>query len=163
MERLATQFRTMQLFAHIGHNKVSGTGFFEDHEFLGGLYGTYEGIYDGLVERLIGLGKALDLWRVNNAANEQLQGMQSAGTSSIEFLTILLEGEKSACSMVESLVKSEGLSQATINFLAQIADDSEARQYQIQQRLGKLAVTEKPGDALDRLVEARRKEKEQNA
>jgi len=152
LETLATQFRTMQLFAHIGHNRVSGPTFFEDHEFLGGLYGTYEGIYDSLVERMIGLGESPDLWKINAAANAGLQEMK-AGKSSTDYLSALLTAEQSVGSAVDGLVDAEGMSQATINLLAQIADDSEQRRYKIQQRLGKLAVTERTEDVLDRLAE----------
>jgi DNA-binding ferritin-like protein len=156
IENLAQQFRTMQLFAHIGHNKASGPSFLEDHGFLGELYGTYEGIYDDLAERMLGLGESPDLWAINEAANEQLQGMRAAST--IEFFKALLANEKAACVMIEELVGGD-LSEATINLLVQIEDDSEKRQYKIQQRIGASQVNEKPGDALDRLAQAKMKEK----
>jgi DNA-binding ferritin-like protein len=158
LDELAAQFRAMQLFAHIGHNRVSGPSFFEDHEFLGGLYEIYEGIYDSLAERMIGLGESPDLWEVTDSANGKVQEMQ-AGTSSLDILSQLLAAEKTACSEIEGLIKGSGFSQATVNLLAQIADDSEQRQYKIQQRVGKLKLSESPGDALDRLAAAKQREK----
>lgn len=151
LEKLAAQFRAMQLFAHIGHNKVSGPTFFEDHEFLGGLYGTYEGIYDDLVERLIGLGESPDLMQINDEANAELQAEDQSG-SIVSYLTRLLEWERVACDTVEDLAENGDLSQATLNLVIQIADDSEKRQYKMRQRLGESRMVEKPDVALDRLA-----------
>lgn len=161
LEKLAVKFRAMQLIAHAGHNKVSGPTFFEDHEFLGGLYGTYEGVYDSLVERMIGLGKSPDLWKIGDEANKDFQEKE-CGNSSQEFLTCLLHCEKETSTLVEAAVKSKEYTQATLNLLIQIGDDSEARQYKIQQRLGKMSLDERPGDALDRLAGEKMKEKEED-
>jgi DNA-binding ferritin-like protein len=149
LESLAIEFRFMQLFAHIGHNRVAGCCFFEDHAYLGSLYETYEGVYDDLVERMIGLGESPDLWKISKAADEQLQGAR-AGTSSMDYLEKLLECEKEACEQIEDLAEEDGCTQATVNMLVQFADDSEKRQYKIQQRLSKLS--ENAGEALDRLA-----------
>jgi DNA-binding ferritin-like protein len=162
LEKLAVKFRAMQLIAHAGHNKVSGPTFFEDHEFLGGLYGTYEGIYDALVERLIGLGKSPDLGKVGDEANTYFQEeIKDLCPGSSAFLTCLLECEKEANDLVEKATSSKEYTQATINLLAQIGDDSEVRQYKIQQRLGDMGLNEKPGDALDRLMHEKMQEEDE--
>lgn len=159
LETLAVDFRAMQLFAHIGHNRVAGCCFFEDHAFLGDLYGTYEGVYDDLVERMIGLGKSPDLWQISEAADKELQSMR-AGSSSQDYLAKLLKCEKDICEEIEGLVEDAECSQATINMLVQFADDSEKRQYKLQQRLNKLSETESAGDALDRLASEKQMEEE---
>lgn len=64
MEKLATKLRYMQFYAHNAHNMCKGDTFFSDHEELGGLYGTYEGLYDSIVERMIGTGQTIDLVKV---------------------------------------------------------------------------------------------------
>jgi len=157
MEALAANFRYMQLYAHLGHNKVSGPNFFEDHQYLGDLYGVYEGVYDDLIERMIGLGKAPDIKEINDEANEYLQ--EAEPTAGIGFFSHLLECEEEICEMVEKLVKTD-LSQATINLLVQFADDSEKRQYKLRQKLGEAALNERAGDALDRLAAVRRKDRD---
>lgn len=158
MEELAANFRYMQLFAHMAHNQVSGMHFFEDHEFLGELYGTYEGVYDDLIERMIGLDQSPDIKEINDEANEYLQ--EAEPTAGLGFFSHLLECEEEVCEMIEKLVKEEGLTQATINLLVQIADDAEKRQYKLKQKLGDGMVNEKAGDALDRLAMSRRRHEE---
>ena len=157
MEALAANFRYMQLFAHLGHNKAAGPNFFEDHEYLGTLYGVYEGVYDDLIERMIGLGKNPDIKAINDEANEYLQ--EAPPAAGIGFFSHLLECETDVCEMVEKLVKT-GLSQATINLLVQFADDSEKRQYQLRQKLADGELSERAGDALDRLAAVRRKDRD---
>ena len=65
---LATIFRAAYLVAHNSHHLIKGPTFFEDHEFLGELYGTYEEAYDSVVERLIGLTGNADVITINSKA-----------------------------------------------------------------------------------------------
>jgi DNA-binding ferritin-like protein len=126
MENLITQFRALQFLAHRVHNKVKGSTFGEDHEFFGELYPAYETAYDSLVERMIGLEKPLNINKVNKAAAE----MSSVAPN---FLKILLKGEEDLCSMIAK--ENPKATLGTQNLLQQLCDDSEARQYQIKQRL----------------------------
>ena len=72
MEKLATKLRYMQFYAHNAHNMCKGDTFFSDHEELGELYGTYEGLYDSVVERMIGTGQTIDLVKVQTEAVKML-------------------------------------------------------------------------------------------
>ena len=138
LSALTVKFRAMQLFAHIGHNLVSGQNFKEDHEFLGELYETYEGVYDSLVERMIGLGTDPDLFEITNAANDMLQNvLYIDNASNDDWFSSLLDSEKSVCAIIQGAMRETftDTTEATKNLLAQIADDSEQRQYKMQQRI----------------------------
>lgn len=133
METIITQFRALQMFAHRAHNKVKGATFGEDHEFFGELYPAYETAYDSLVERTIGLEKPVNITKINKAA-AQMSDVAPASTDRTNFLKIILAGEKDLCSMIAK--ENDKASLGTQNLLQQLCDDSEARQYQIKQRLG---------------------------
>ena len=134
MKDLAIHFRFLQLYAHIAHNLCGRPTFFSDHEFLGGLYDTYEGIYDNLVERMIGLGQEINLFDIQNEAVQKLNQFKSGQTSkNADFFKVILQGEKDACKMIASIADS--LTLGTNNLVAGIVDESEVRQYKMQQRL----------------------------
>jgi DNA-binding ferritin-like protein len=145
MQELATQLRCLQLSAHNAHNLVSGPSFFADHEYLGELYPVYEEGYDSVVERLIGLGVPPDVIRLQGDAAGRIRAV--AGTE--EAFQGLLEMERDLCAHVEELIghgrDSAGnrLTQGSINLIAGLADESERRQYRIQQRLSSRAVRDK--------------------
>lgn len=131
---MAALVRYLQLYAHGAHNITKGQTFFEDHEFFGGLYPTYEGIYDSLIERMIGLGHKCDIAEITNMAVAQFQGGWGA-EDAVAMLSTIQTGEKKLRDLVEQAVKVEGMSQGTINMLADISDKSEMRSYQIGQRI----------------------------
>lgn len=129
MEELATLLKHMNLYAHNGHNLAKGPLFLQDHSFLSDLYEAYDGHYDDVVERMIGLNMPCDLKQIAVLAASHLD--QVGDNKSI--LLHLLQLEKECCAHIEQLVES-GLSQGTINLLADLADKSEQRQYLIQRR-----------------------------
>lgn len=132
MKELAIMLRTKQLLAHNGHNMVSGVAFMQDHEFLGELYPEYESAYDSVIERIIGLygHDSLDIIAIQTAAVQKLAQYPNS-----EFFNSLLHCEKEMCSHIEKLCKVAGVTQGTINLLADIADKSEVRQYKLKARL----------------------------
>mgnify|MGYP001605842147 CR=1 FL=1 len=65
MEEVAKTLRFMQFYAHEAHNLCSGDTFFSDHDHLGGLYSAYEGEYDSVIERMVGLEIKVDIAKVN--------------------------------------------------------------------------------------------------
>jgi DNA-binding ferritin-like protein len=133
MDSLITQLRALQFLAHRAHNVIKGPTFFEDHEFLGELYPAYEAAYDSSVERVIGLGtEKLNLSKINIAAS-QMSDILPNETKPEPFLRAILKGEKDLCGMIDEAV--EKASQGTQNLLQGFADQSEARQYQLKQRL----------------------------
>jgi len=133
MDSLITQLRALQFLAHRAHNVIKGPTFFEDHEFLGELYPAYEAAYDSAVERVIGLGtEKLNLSKINVAAS-QMSDILPNETKPEPFLRAILKGEKDLCGMIDEAV--EKASQGTQNLLQGFADQSEARQYQLKQRL----------------------------
>jgi len=132
---LALQFRYLQFYAHAAHNLVSGSTFFQDHEFLGELYPTYETAYDTTVERMIGLSKELDLLKLQEAAGKMVAKMEDP-TEPDDVFKMLLTGEHVICKLVEKCFEEEDeYTQGTLNMLAQFADDSESRTYKMQQRI----------------------------
>lgn len=132
MNKIATLYRAAQFYAHNSHNLVSGDEFFQDHEFLGELYGTYEEAYDDIVERMIGLGQSVELARISKSAADAVVSYGPHKDSKTCFESIL-ELEQEICAAIKSEVPKA--SDGTQNLLQGLADESEKRQYKIQQRL----------------------------
>jgi DNA-binding ferritin-like protein len=133
MKNLAITFRSAQLIAQNFHNMVSGPSFFSDHKFLGGIYENYAESYDATVERMIGTGKAPDLVEINKRAAEIASGVNPSITA-LEMFSKISEIEKAIRSEVRLTFVSE--TTGTQNMLQQFSDDSEARSYKINQRIG---------------------------
>lgn len=124
---IAVEFRAAQFEAHAAHNLCKGEAFFADHAFLSEAYSAYEGAYDALIERLIGMGKKPDLKKVTQKAASKME------TGGFERLLAL---EQQMCWDIEAACKLPGVTQGRMNLLAGLADDSEVRQYKIRQRMG---------------------------
>lgn len=75
MKELAILLKLMNMYAHNAHNLVERVVFMQDHEHLAGLYEAYDGHYDDVVERIIGLAdtSAINLVEVATAACIQLK------------------------------------------------------------------------------------------
>lgn len=131
--KLLVYLKYMNIYAHISHNYLGGETFFQDHEFLADLYEKYEEIYDSLVERFIGLDKSLDIIKVHKSAIDAV----TVPKSYEECFQELLKCEEFVCEACKEM--SDKATLGLGNMLAQIADDSEARQYKIKQRLIKEA------------------------
>lgn len=127
MQELAIILRAAQLVAHQMHNEASGESFFADHEFLGELYPAYEEAYDGVIERMIGLGMKPDIAGITidaaTTANERY---------STNYWQALLGIEKEI--RKQSDTYQNGASSGTVNFLQGLNDESEQRTYKIGQR-----------------------------
>lgn len=126
---LVTLLRYMQFYAHIAHNKIGGETFFQDHAFLGELYAGYEGDYDDVVERMIGLDEELDLIEVHKEAVSDLKVPKSYDLCFKE----ILKCEEELCKIIEDIISE--CSQGTSQLIGGIADKSEMRQYKLKQRL----------------------------
>ena len=81
---------------------------------------------------MIGLEKPLNIDKVNKAAAE-MSSVAPNLTDRTSFLKILLKGEEDLCAMIAK--ENPKATLGTQNLLQQLCDDSEARQYQIKQRL----------------------------
>ena len=138
MTQLASLLRFLQLFAHAAHHLAHGCSFFEDHKFLGKLYGEYEEAFDSLVERLIGLGElegVKDRLAIDSKAASILSKTESETLADPEdWFELLLEMEQELCGKIDKLAEGK-ISQGTLNLLAGLADASEQRQYKIGQRI----------------------------
>lgn len=132
LNKLASDFRFLQFYAHNAHNLIKGSTFFQDHGFLGELYPIYEGIYDGIIERMIGLGEKVDLIEINEVA---FNTMKKSGTSDnpSKIFGDLLQGEKYVCREIEKMLAD--YSEGTRQMLGNICDQSEMRQYKLKQRI----------------------------
>lgn len=136
MQKLAELYRTAQLYAHAAHHLAEGPSFFADHEFLGELYPKYEAAYDSLIERIIGLGTMPDIPAITrNAAAEAASGLTGGATP--VMLARVLECERAICAEIAALMAAQARpTDGTQNLLQGLADESEARQYLLQRRIG---------------------------
>lgn len=133
LQKLAADIRFMQFFGHNCHNLIKGETFFVDHPELAALYGSYESIYDSIVERAIGIDEEIDLVEVQQEAIATLAKAKMPDDFTTAFRSILTY-EKYICSQIEKML--DGYSEGTRQFLGNIADQSEARQYKLKQRIG---------------------------
>ena len=131
MHNTAIILRALQLYAHNAHNLAKGKTFLEDHEFLGELYGAYEGEYDTIVERMIGLGEEPDLNDITKQAADAATANDFKDNDNA--FSVLLVTEKELCSSIEKDMTDA--SNGTQNMLQTIADNSEMRQYKLKRRL----------------------------
>lgn len=132
MKELSTLYRSAQFYAHMAHNIAKGQTFFQDHEFLGELYGTYESAYDDLIERMIGLGFSPDISGITVEAATMVADHDSSQSTQSCF-SYILGMERSFCDEIKRIMPKNTV--GTQNLLQGLADDSEKRQYKIQQRL----------------------------
>lgn len=133
MQDLAIILRAAQLAAHALHHTVKGPSFFEDHEFLGELYGTYEGLYDDTIEKMIGLRKSVDMNRIITDAASTAVHMLRRSPNVARWYETILAIEESIRIEIAALLEV-GQSNGVQNFLQGIADASEKRTYLLRQR-----------------------------
>lgn len=131
MHNTAIILRALQLYAHNAHNLAKGKTFLEDHEFFGELYSAYEGEYDSIVERMIGLGEEPDLNDITKQAADAATANEFKDNENA--FSVLLVTEKELCSSIEKDMTDA--SNGTQNLLQGIADNSEMRQYKLKRRL----------------------------
>ena len=137
MTPLLIHLRLSYLIAHAAHHAVTGTAFFADHERLGKHYEAYETAYDTLIERAIGtVGLGITEATLNlQAASKAKQLSDPVNlTNPADAFRLLLKLETELQSLLKT--QNDTASLGTQNLLAQFADDSEARCYQLKQRLG---------------------------
>ncbi len=135
MKNTATLLRTLHLIGHNFHNLMTGQSFFSDHSFASEVYVAAADAYDAVIERCISLhdyGNE-ELKSINEEAckNMSVSTYQSPEQAFKTFMMI----EKLLCQALAEEMK--GASEGTKNLLAQLADDSEVRQYKLKQRLAK--------------------------
>ena len=133
MEDLATILRAAQLAAHEKHHTVKGPSFFEDHEFLGNLYGTYEGLYDDTIEKMIGLKQTADIPKITTEAAKVAVTLSKRFPNVSRWFDMVLSIEDSIRTEIFSILEA-GASNGVQNFLQGIADASEKRTYLVRQR-----------------------------
>lgn len=131
MHNTAIILRALQLYAHNAHNLAKGKTFLQDHEYLGELYSAYEGEYDSLVERMIGIGEEPDLNEITKEAADAATANEFKDNDNA--FSVLLVTEKELCSSIEKDMTDA--SNGTQNLLQTIADNSEMRQYKLKRRL----------------------------
>jgi len=129
---LAEHYRAAQFFAHNAHNLTKGATFFEDHEFLGELYGAYEAAYDTLVERAVLLEMNPDPRTITKAAADRVAKLPlSLGATAFNAI---LDMEDDICAAITAMMKTD-LPQGTLNLLQGLADESEKRQFLMERRV----------------------------
>lgn len=131
MKNIAVFLRALQLYSHNAHNLASGKTFLQDHDFFGGLYEAYEGEYDSVVERMIGIDGDAPLNEITESACEM--AVRKNPFPSEDALRVILATEKMLCKEVAKVVP--GVDDGTQNLLQGICDTSMVRQYKIGRRL----------------------------
>lgn len=135
MIEIVKLLRVLQFYAHLAHNYCKGPLFFQDHTFLGDLYKTYEEDYDDLVERILGLGQQINLNEINKAAVVTIDSLPILVKENKEFFSTILSLEQKLSSSIDSICKSESLSEGTKQLIGEMANKSEKRQYLLKQRI----------------------------
>ena len=131
MDSLATLYRAAQFVAHRAHHLCAGATFFQDHEFFGELYSVYEDAYDSLIERMIGLGQSPG---INEITLDAARAAASHNATEVDrMFSMILNVERSFCTEITKIQGKQ--TPGTQNLLQGLADESEARQYKIRQRV----------------------------
>jgi DNA-binding ferritin-like protein len=133
MKQLTTLFRASQFLAQEFHHNTAGDTFQQDHKTFEAQYEAYADAYDHLAERMIGTEVLFAEARLNlSAATMSANIKRMAGAKAMFQVLLDMEGlirtEAAAC--------SSALTLGSQNLVAQLADDSEARCYQLRKRLG---------------------------
>jgi DNA-binding ferritin-like protein len=103
---------------------------------LGEAYEAYTKAYDDTIERMIGLGtqEVNPLSITAEAANDALENYKLDNADSYDIFYALLGLEKNICEIVRDDIE-KGVTHGTSNLLEGFADQSEMRQYKINQRI----------------------------
>lgn len=129
---LAACYRAAQLYAHTAHHLAKGPTFFEDHEFFGELYGTYETAFDGLSELALGLGKDYNPAEIMRAlTNKLLPTFRDTGTD--KFLERLKKFEEEFRKEIKEMMAASQ-PDGVQDKLQALAGESLDRSYQMQRR-----------------------------
>lgn len=139
MKELLIHLRTLALFAQNAHNLAKGPLFLQDHCFLGEIYTAAQSDYDSVVERIIGTmgAKHIDLKEIMDGVSKQIASLPCGEVKQNSvYFDHIQKLEKKTCSIVERLCMG-GISEGTRQLIGEIANQSEMRQYKIQQRLAK--------------------------
>lgn len=134
----AAQLRTMHVFYHQAHHMVKGSSFFGDHEALLGFYKQLEDSYDSVVERTIMLTgpEYIDLKVILNRVENTLAMYPPLHQikDNKEIFIIALDLERELCAMCQAQIE-HGTTEGTKQLLGDICNQSEMRQYKIDQRI----------------------------
>jgi DNA-binding ferritin-like protein len=134
MLNLAIALRSLQLYAHNCHNLASGMTFFSDHSFFGDVYAQAEVDYDSIIERLLGMGKDLDLYQVQYKACESISNMPVKSDNE-EYFKQILKMKLAIIKQVDALAKAKILPSGTEQLVTEISNKTEVDVYKIRQRL----------------------------
>ena len=134
MDKLASLYRSAQLYTHNAHNAAHGPTFLEDHEFLGELYPAYESAYDSLVERMIQQGAPVDFSAILANAVSGMNGLADPALFPDTMIFAVIQNlERQICAEIDAILEAQ--TTGTQNLLAGLADESEMRQYKVGQRI----------------------------
>lgn len=135
MKTLLLYMRFAQLFTHNAHNFTSKPTFFSDHDFFGDAYGKFEGYYDAIAERMIGLGEEFDPVSVQVEAAGLLNDVKIKFDNNDACFQLLLNITKEILALIEKLCKTGNLSQGTLQLIGGQADELEGLVYKLKRRL----------------------------
>lgn len=136
MLELAALLKLLSVFAHDAHNMVARVPFFQDHEFLGEIYATYDDDYDSVIERMLGLKDCCEVDFIaihKDVAEHRTKLPCHEVKQNSEFFHVLLQLEQALCKKIAELTPECSI--GTQQMIGDIADRSEQRQYKMKQRL----------------------------
>ena len=128
---LATLLALYQTY-YAAHWKSRGPASYSDHLLFERLYGSVQSEFDGLSEKLVGMGgsEALDHAGLAVRVAELMQHFASGG----DLISQGLAGEEMLQHLLEGLLGGGSLPQGLTNFLQGIADNHETNVYLLKQR-----------------------------
>lgn len=139
LKDLAVHLRVMQMFYQHAHNLAARPTFFSDHDIFSDFYEEVAGQYDGVIERLIGIGgeQDLSLTSILQAVSIKASTLPSLGIKENSiFFQSGLQLEKELCDICQkcdAMYPSIGVKQ----LVGDICDKAEVRVYKISRRITK--------------------------
>lgn len=137
MLELAICLRTLQLYSQHAHNLCARMPFHQDHEFFSDVYSFADGAYDSVIERIIGTKgeEGLHLKIILKGVYSKLDNMPDVGvTENKQFYLAILENQNYINQEINTLCKSEEISEGTRQLIGDIADKLEVLIYKTRQR-----------------------------
>lgn len=135
METLAVLYRLANLYAHAAHNLCAKSLFMQDHDHFADLYEAYEGHYDDIIERMIGLGQPVDIQALTVKACQSFAQMNLNVPENVEYFKKIIELEQAIQHVISQ--ETPNASIGTQQLIGDQADKSEARLYKLRQRVKK--------------------------
>lgn len=137
LTKLASLLQAAKLQSHNFHHYCSRVGFFADHEAFKALYEAYDGHYDDVVERCIGLhGDTAPLSQQLQLIMQELANIPQQPDNTSMF-NVVLQLDVKIQGLVEQICKLPEIREAEKQLLGELSNQCAMRQYKLKQRIKK--------------------------